>query len=175
MQTYLLSILIDKSFNLLSAMSGFGFGFLAFFIQERLRKNDVHRELTRSLLIEIQTNRIRCEAISKNAPATIYLDTACWDRIRYSDCLFSCISSRDESLYRQLIRVYNELITLNFGIARYFSATDANSRFPTDENKNAMITTLANLKIGVSLALPDIITLEDTLQSFLKREGFIRK
>ncbi|MGB2706109.1 MAG: hypothetical protein WBC74_04575, partial [Candidatus Omnitrophota bacterium] len=116
-----------------------------------------------------------CEtAILPNGVPSL-LETACWDRIRYSDCLYWCITTRDESIYEQLLNIYSGIGTANFSIARYFSAIDGNTKFPTHDNKIAVDTTLAMAKTAATIILPHLRTLESSLGSFLLREKFFRK
>jgi len=154
---------------------GFGLGLIAFILQEKIRRRGAQAELMRSLIMEVQTDRMRCHDIANNIPATALLETVSWDRVRYSDCLYSCITSRDTSIYHQLLRGYSEILYVNFTIAQYFSALDGNRRFPTPDNERVVNTTLGFIRNAASIILPTLQTLEESLNAFLIREGFFRK
>ena len=171
----LLPAILTSVSGLLGVAIGFGLSIKAFTRQEKIKKEMAQTELMRSLLMEAQTNMNRCNDISNSLPATAFLETVIWDRVRYSDCLYFCITTRDISIYHQLLRAYGEILAVNFGIAQYHSALDGNRRCPTPDNANSVNNTLNTMRGVASSISPTLQTLEDSLKSFLIREKFFGK
>jgi len=168
-------LIINSLTALASIFLGFALGFVGFILQQKLKRDLAHAELMRGLSTEVGSNRVKCEITKTPSGIPSLLETACWDRIRYSDCLYWCITSRDESIYEQLLKVYSYMGTVNFSITRYFSAIDGNTRSPTTDNQIALTATRTMTQTTAELILPHLKDLENSLGVFLLREGFSGK
>jgi len=158
--------------GLIGVILGFILGFFGESCREKRNKNNINAELTRALSQEIGNNRVKCQAISANRDAPAYLESVCWDRIRFSDALYKCISMRNDDIYQRLIRIYMEIGKINLLIAAHLSAFDGILR---GGGQRGLVENSYNvLREEITHFLPQLTTLETDFRDFLIREGFFK-
>jgi len=157
---------------LLGVVTGFVLGFIGNIIRDKIIKRETHSELMRGLLTEVSSNHAKCNMIL-NGGVTGYLETPCWDRIRYSDVLYYRILAKDEKVYDSLFSVYTGMSGTNLGIARYLTALDSDTRVATPQSGAIIGVTVDTLKKSVTLLLPAISKLETDFRNFLIRQKYI--
>jgi hypothetical protein len=158
--------------GLVGVVLGFILGFFGESYREKRDKNNINAELMRALSQEIGNNRVKCQAISANRDAPAYLESVCWDRIRFSDVLYKCISMRNDDIYQRLIRIYMEIGKINLFVGAHLSALDGVLR--GSGQRELPNTTYNTLREEVTKFLPQLTTLETDFREFLIREGFFK-
>lgn len=169
------STILSYVMPFLGVVLGFLLGFVGEFWRQRIYQHRVNAELMRALLQEIGSNRMKCQAISANRDITTYLESGCWDRIRFSDTLYHCITSRDNDIYQRIIALYMRIARINILMGAHLSAVDSLVRVGGQTAIGMVETTFNVLREAITLFLPQLTTLETDFRDFLIREGFFRQ
>lgn len=163
----------------ISGLLGVGLGYLLGLFgesrREKRNKDNTNAELMRALLQEIVSNRIKCQTISTNQDTTSYLESYIWDRIRTSDTLYHCITTRNTDIYQRIIAVYMGIQNINLRIAGNISALDSFIRSGGLIGADMMNSTYRLLREGVIAFLPQLTNLENVFRDFLISQGFFRQ
>jgi len=158
--------------SLCGVIVGFILGFLGNIVRDNRKEQQKNAELMRSLSHEITANIYNCNNILATPSVNGYLQTWAWDKIRYSDTLYYCITMKDLELYNKLFSGYTKIANINVAIAQYMSSLDSHVRQSTELTLKVADQHLSSVKLKVVGFKDELAGLEKYLLSFLEKEKF---
>jgi len=160
--------------TLIGVIVGFILGFLGNIVRDNRKEQQKNAELMRSLSHEITANIYNCNNILATPSVNGYLQTWAWDKIRYSDTLYYCITMKDLKLYEKLFSGYTKIANINVAIAQYMSSLDSHVRQSTDITLQVANQHLNGVKLKVTGFKDELTSLDKYLLSFLEKEKFFK-
>jgi len=171
-QLTIVTSIINPIITILGVFIGFALGYYGNLLRDKTKKKEDRSQLIRSLHQEVSSNLIKCRIISLGGSVGGYFETVSWDRIRYSDTLYYCISMRNQDIYNQILKVYNAVAALNWGIGRFQVALDNDTRNANNHSGNILSLTRKLLSDEAKVTVSDLESLEANLRQFLIKEGY---